>query len=296
MKFCDVLAGSLRGSRMPPVGFKRSRALWDLSREENTQKGLWRAILYELQPTRNSEWRGYTDNATLHARGMVQALVVWTTTTVPWMARFTFQFVKGMSLGQWKMVAIAFAYYVFVRWVHAVIDAGPLVLIISALVAIFTIGLSDNGSDGLSAYSVFNMGFQKLLGSVDADALLQQHVGGAAGMMGFAGGMPPRDERREFDNNRHQHDDNADDAREDFGNANANPRNEQQLVGAGNDIPQRARRSGKKARRDANAIAQRRDQRAQREAAAALGFGGNGHRADDAAVLRLLDDQDVALP
>ena len=69
-------------------------------------------------------------------------------------------------------------------------------MIITSLVTIFTVGLGDDnddenkdGENRLSAYSVFNRGFQRMLGSVDADSLLAQHVGGGF-MMGGVGGGP----------------------------------------------------------------------------------------------------------
>ena len=62
-------------------------------------------------------------------------------------------------------------------------------MILTALGAIFTIGLGDDhdNPDRISAYSVFNRGFQRLLGSVDAEDLVNQHVGGGM-MMGVGGG------------------------------------------------------------------------------------------------------------
>ena len=52
---------------------------------------------------------------------------------------------------------------------HRTLDAGPLAVMISTLVVIFTIGLGDRNDGGMSAYSVFNRGYQQFLGSVDAD-------------------------------------------------------------------------------------------------------------------------------
>ena len=69
-----------------------------------------------------------------------------------------------------------------------------MVIIITSLIAIFTIGLGDESENNseqqnrISTYSVFNRGFQRLLGSVDADALLAQHVGGGIGLGGVAAG------------------------------------------------------------------------------------------------------------
>ena len=63
-------------------------------------------------------------------------------------------------------------YFFFVFLINdSLLDAGPLVLIITALTIIFTVGLGEKGEGEISAYSVFNRGFQKLMGSVDVVGL-----------------------------------------------------------------------------------------------------------------------------
>jgi len=70
--------------------------------------------------------------------------------------------------------------------------ASPFI-ILSALVAIFTVGLTDE-EHGTSAYSVFNAGCRRLIGHVGADEMVANMVGGAAGaqmrmqFQGAAGG------------------------------------------------------------------------------------------------------------
>lgn len=278
---------------MPPAGFSQSRALWEQASESTN--GLLRAALYELQPLRYSEWAVYCDRAVSSGRSLMISAATLCRETLPSAARQALTFVRHMSANQWKRVAAAAAYYAFVRWMHAALDAGPVVLIVSALAAIFTVGLSDEGTDGLSAYSVFNKGFQKIMGSVDEDALLQQHVGGGV-MGGMMMGMPQQEGVRDADDPPAAHlqrlrqqrpppaaaaaarrvDLNDDDAPDDdhpmeHPAANVN----------------RARRTGKKARRG-NAIEQRRELRAQRDAAVALGFGGGD---EAAAMFRLVEDQ-----
>ena len=152
------------------------------------------------------------------------------------------------------------------------LDAGPLVLILTSLIAIFTIGLGDedvNNPNRLSAYSVFNRGFQRIMGSVDVDSLLAQHVGGgmmigALGRDDVGNGEPlpaaagvvrrPRpDPREDYD---YDADENG---QNDIDNFNINNNNNR----GG------SRKSGKKARR--RNLEQRRDAQRQREAAVALG-------------------------
>lgn len=286
---------------MRPAGFKRSRALWDLAQEQRHRcNGLWRAVMYELQPVRYSEFVVYRDSIVQSSQTALSSLlVVFGRVSLPAAAQHTAHYVRTMSFGQWKMLAGAITYYIFVRWIHAALDAGPLVLIVSALVAIFTIGLSDEGSDGLSAYSVFNKGFQKIMGSVDADALLQQHIGGGI-MLPPLNMFPPQ-----------QHEGGRDRIDElPPARMPQRPRQQQQRPGAAmareqqqeggddgeveNDRPpppnnnNRARKTGKKARRG-NAIEQRRELRAQREAAIAMGFGAGGDEV--VAMHRLIEDQ-----
>ena len=144
------------------------------------------------------------------------------------------------------------------------LDAGPVVLIVTALTLIFSIGLSDDENKGeLSAYSVFNRGFEQLMGSVDADALLAQHVGGGFMMnMNQHNDAPDRHRNRENAEPpnllRHDNDDNQPVV------ANDNEDNVRQNDNELNNN-NRARKSGKKARR--RNLDQRRDLRRQREAA-----------------------------
>jgi len=71
-------------------------------------------------------------------------------------------------------------------------EAGPLFLILTALIAIFTVGLDNSeNTNGISAYSVFNRGFSNLLGSIDVESLVNQYVGG-----GFGGGQHPQPPER----------------------------------------------------------------------------------------------------
>eukprot|EP00968_Pinguiococcus_pyrenoidosus_P009326 scaffold731_cov261-Pinguiococcus_pyrenoidosus.AAC.72 len=58
--------------------------------------------------------------------------------------------------------------------------AGALYLVVSALLALFTFGLTDE-EHAMSAYSVFNAGCRRLLGHVAAEDLVANMVGGIAG-------------------------------------------------------------------------------------------------------------------
>lgn len=272
---------------MPPVrGWKRSRALWDharrpeLERKERMQH-YGRAILYELQPIRFSQVDFHTWYATILS--FVRYLRKFATTTIPFILSSAYSLVKKSTLRQKGMVLVAVAYYYFIRWVHHALSAGPFVLMISALFAIFTIGLGDTADGGLSAYSVFNRGFQRLLGSVDTDALLAQHVAGGGMMM-----MAMNQQQQQQNNN----DEGNHRDRQQDGEPRRRAQQQQQQGPAEQpeDAPAVAppRRSGKKARRRNQE--QRQELRRQREAAAAMGFGGD-EQADAMAMQRLVEDQ-----
>ena len=188
-----------------------------------------------------------------------------------------FAAVVGASLAA-KTLIIAF-------FVNRVLDAGPIVMMITALIAIFTVGLGENEDGSLSAYSVFNRGFERILGSVDVESLLAQHVGaGAGGLMMMGGGNPiPQQQEQQRqpvagagvarrlprggDNeNGEIGQDNDDDDDDETQNNNNN----------------RSRKSGKKARR--RNLEQRREIRRQREAAMALEGG-------DEAMQQFIQDQ-----
>lgn len=269
---------------MPPRGFSKSRALWE-NAAANVQhrtgqqriQFLLRAILYELQPIRYAVWRSNANQGLRWLRHACGNFVTGCREWIPYLFRNSVVAISGVTWNQWKGIGCIALYGYFIRWIHKTLDAGPLVLIVTTLAIIFTVGLSDDANrDGLSAYSVFNKGFQKLLGSVDADALLQQHVGG--GWMPMM--MMPRPEEDEPPVVRRRLPRRQEDPppiiEEEDENAAPPP------------APNRARRTGKKARRDRVALEQRREIRAQREAAIAMGFHLDN---DDAAVARLLQEE-----
>lgn len=285
-----------------PAGFRRSRALWDETKRLD-HTNLSRAyatiyaILYELQPFRfstlNINWRQLMrttlDICKLTIRGI---------SYLPGILRLLAKFCWQRKLGCLGVVA----YYFVVRWIHEVLEAGPMVVMFTVLIGIFTIGLSDGeqNPEGLSAYSVFNRGFERLLGSVDAEALLAQHVGmapGAALPIGVDDPPPrPRRPRRQEraaalpveaqgdndDNDDNGNDDNDDnDDNEEDDDDDAQPRNNNQ-----------ARKSGKKARR--RNVEQRRDRQRQRDAALALGMQGAAETEQEMIEMqRLIENQIV---
>ena len=181
--------------------------------------------------------------------------------------------------------------------IYRALDAGPVVLILTALTLIFTVGLSDDENrNGLSAYSVFNKGFEQLLGSIDADSLLAQHVGG-----GIMMNMNPHNDAPQFERvrdndippNRPRYEEEVNDAvfvNEDDANAGGVQNDGNINDDDDNNNNNRARRSGKKARR--RNLDQRRELRRQRELAMQIGLdGGRGETDDAVEVQRIIENQ-----
>jgi hypothetical protein len=294
---------------MPAVVFQRSRALWENCRDTNGYREnrvpssshgfpyrprvklsrYLRAILYEIQPIRYSVLVANFGDGYRYFAHVGSNIIFWGRNWVPRTGSQAIKTVRLLTWDQWKWTIVIALYYVFIRWIHETLDAGPVVLIVTALTIIFTVGLSDQANmDGLSAYSVFNKGFQKIMGSIDADDLLQQHLGGGGIMQMMQrrpgdddfdlDNEPPRRWPRQQINRR---------------NGNNNENGENQDAQAENNINHnRARRTGKKARRDRAAVAQRREIGAQRDAALALGI---GHINDNDFVGGIVEDNNGAM-
>lgn len=268
---------------------------------------LLKAILYELQPIdlMHSE---------LNLIGFLKKVIRYIKSTYEFGREripLVLNFVKSRSQKEWALLVGAIVYWKIVVFLHKSLEAGPSVIIITILIGIFTVGLGDhdssgNGNEGrLSAYSVFNRGFQNIMGGVDADALINQHVGG---------GFVVNNNRDDLNN---ADDDDDDDHDQDRGNrarrqqqaahrqrqVQQRQQQEQQDDNDGNQT-NRARKSNKKSRRKRN-IELRREMQQQRDAALAMGFtggddvgaAGNGHvnlnlqQQDRIAMNRLVEQQ-----
>ena len=296
--FAFLLLAFIHSSNTMPPGTKRSRVLWDEARREDAPwTATARAVLYELQPIRFSSINFSGVGSSLSRFGQfVAALAHFIARALPGLARGLIRIARGMTMRQWGMVGIAVGYYYFVRLVHRTLEARPLVVIATAMIGIFTIGLGDGNGAGMSAYSVFNRGFQQLLGSVDVEALVQQYAGG---------GLAVQAQMNAADHGIDEQNDARDAVRRgNVGPAPAAVAAEAAADDEGADAiepPQdgqnnRARRSNKKNRnrdkRERNADV-RREMERQRQAAAAMGFVGDGEQ-DVAAMNRLIEDQVLA--
>jgi hypothetical protein len=250
---------------------KISRELWDQA--GSSYGALARAILYELQPIRFSQlqiqqWATKTQNVFVSILSVTWSIL-----------QTIFVFIRDdFSLWHGKLLAAVLLYYCLVRVVHEYLEAGPLMLMVTALALIFTIGLADKNENDprsqreMSAYHVFNRGMQRMMGDLDAEQMLAQHLGGVL-----------------YNGNNNNDDDDGFRARPQGqrlheagvqGNNNEN-------VDNGNDALQQgaaARRSRKRARGE-----QRREMQRQREAAIAAIEDDDGE--DAVALQRHLEEQ-----
>ena len=240
-----------------------SRELWDKTRIEDSTRlekviHILRAILYELQPISVSKLIHITTNLSK---------------TIPasWdfirenSGDFFLSIYKFLSEFKFQLVVGSASVYIFCKFVafaHRAMDAGPIVIIITMLVLIFTVGLSDNvsGDGSMSAYSVFNRSFARMMGGVDAESLVAQHVG-----MPIVAGMV---------HERHLNDNDYGDSEDDDNDnvVDGNEINHHHVAGP-------SRKSRKKARR--RNLNLRRDRQRQRQAAREIGFGGDENFADN---------------
>ena len=115
---------------MPPNprirgGFKRSRALWDATREKQPTFGetcqVWfQAICYELQPIRlntNNETTNLTQTLVNFVKGIGR--MCWKfVKSMPNMMKWIWRFLLNRTKEQWMIVAAIIAYYFLVRWIH----------------------------------------------------------------------------------------------------------------------------------------------------------------------------------
>lgn len=179
---------------------------------------------------------------------------------------------------------------------YRLLDAGPLMVIVTALAAIFTVGLGDNADGELSAYSVFNRGFQQLLGSINVEDLVNQHVGGGM-MMVAAGRLPPAAEAPNDNHRRHPRNGPINnihprDPRNHFpdqGEGDDYDAQEDELDNEQQQQQQHHRRAGKKSRR--RNLEERQEQRRQREIVRAMGLDGTGGDQEMMAMQRLIEEQ-----
>jgi len=225
----------------------RSRAIWDEARKQDAPCSAYiRAILYELQPIRFSTLK--LDEMLYKVKKFLSQLLKLFVCLFENLAK------RKWSFNEIKSIIILILYVYGVLYLHRLFDAGPVIVISTALIIIFTIGLSDNpNGDAVSAYSVFNRGFRQLLGSIDAEELVNQYVGGALALQ-----QPQRNEDNDENVPLEHHMDQNQHLRQ-----QPEPRQNGET----------SRKSGKKARR--RNLEQRREAQMQRQLAREMGFENN---------------------
>lgn len=275
---------------------KRVRHLWDEARQSQTN-AKWRSwlkvILYELQPFRIATILNQSKDLSFVVHNILHQYIKPLVTKGPF---FIYKFLCNRTRGQYLFLLSLYGYWKTVVLVHDWLEAGPFFIIMTLLILIFTIGLGDHDSRDqhhMSAYSVFNRGMQGILGAIDADQLVAQHVGGGAGFIGGAAVAAAAGERRGGRRARAQ---DPPEPRRPM-RQEAQP-NENDLQNQGEDRPAPPapppRKSNKKqrnSRKNRNAEMRQEMQR-QREAARAMGFGQEGDEGDWMAIHRLVE-QDV---
>lgn len=97
-----------------PAGFKRSRALWDETKNGGIPAWI-NAICYELQPMRLSK------SSKEEALATLLSLVHFTFSVIKGilpLCKSILSFISQLSLRHWMVVGVIFGYYWLVRWIH----------------------------------------------------------------------------------------------------------------------------------------------------------------------------------
>ena len=185
-----------------------SHDLWDRSRHPHaTLKEKIAPYLYEMQPFRASTidvrkvasvlWKSASAIA-LIVRELLLLLVTFIR-SVAWVKLLRKHVI---------VVCLVVLYFPVLAYLELSLGIGSLVVSMTVLTLIFTVGLSKSKEPrsklGLhSAYSVFNDGCQALLGSLDGETFARQFAGGAmAAQVNAVNGVREEEERRERRNRR----------------------------------------------------------------------------------------------
>eukprot|EP00549_Striatella_unipunctata_P009601 CAMPEP_0118711684 /NCGR_PEP_ID=MMETSP0800-20121206/24260_1 /TAXON_ID=210618 ORGANISM="Striatella unipunctata, Strain CCMP2910" /NCGR_SAMPLE_ID=MMETSP0800 /ASSEMBLY_ACC=CAM_ASM_000638 /LENGTH=254 /DNA_ID=CAMNT_0006616377 /DNA_START=90 /DNA_END=851 /DNA_ORIENTATION=+ len=247
----------------------KSRRLWQKALAPNAPRSaMLKAILYEIQPVRISTLRNgpaWVKEQASSAHGIYREIADEVKILLNHEDLKDYMREKTIK---WKQHMPWFAIFMMYAWavwtVHKWLDAGPMMVIVTLLVMIFTVGLGDRKGDGvMSAYSVFNRGFQRLLGTVDAEDLVAEQVGGVMAAQARANNPQQQQQQQAAEPGQQQQ----------------QPPNQQQG---------RARRSGKKARR--RDLQARRERQMQQQAAMDMGFEGDDMQ-EAQAMQQLLEEQ-----
>lgn len=177
-------------ARRRPASRSRSRRIWDASRVPGASISarlhpiLWELGLVDLLAFLRSL---RVDDAARYLRS------VFSNTRLVFCAKALSSLARVVAVHTTRTRALAcaagLAFLGLLAYIHVVTGAGAFLFICACLAAIYYCGFSS-GAGGMSAYSVFNEGFRQMAGQLDAEALAEQYVRGAAGF-GAAAAVPP---------------------------------------------------------------------------------------------------------
>jgi hypothetical protein len=246
--------------------FVGARKLWEETRRvDSTWIDTLRAIIYELQVVRFSTLLYYASNFDIYRKQIVSILhqlilKLYKLSVIDGGNALLKMFLTHTTWNNIAWIGGILLYCYTIRVLHRLFYAGPIIIILTAMIIIWTIGLQDNdnnkktgGGVFLSAYSVFNRHCRSMLGSLDADALVEQYVAGGGGGMAAVNGIRVAADRQQAIVLGEQ-------------GADAVPQQQQQQQ----QRQPLSRKSGKKARR--GNLDQRRDRQRQRQIATEMGF------------------------
>lgn len=256
--------GARRRRHLDPTRHLQSRELWNKVRfhasptnddgsnsNSNSSwlyyKALIQAVLYEIQPFRIKPYYRRLAIFLRKEDGLRQVASTITNKTIfifgsiLQICRFLYNLLRQyctiesiqkhkLTIGKASLILIGLKlYHRTLIYLHELLHAGPILIIMTLFLLLYTIGLGENtgASSGIpSAYSVFNRGMRRILGTVDAEELARQYAGGAAAAAAAMGGGP-RGNRRDGGNGMWvPHDDDDDDLNEGDENDENRLRNE----------------------------------------------------------------------
>jgi hypothetical protein len=192
---------------------KTSMSWWWSDDSNNLQWAiaLLRAILYEIQPFRiqptvvqlklyiqDGGWKQCASTILSQLKCIVVIVLRIINCIYQYLRNIDIRSIQSLVVTHKTLLAKSFVtifalrlYYRTVLYLHDLLAAGPLVIIVTLFILLYTIGLGDNtgASSGIpSAYSVFNRGVRRILGTVDGEELARQFAGGMAAVRAAGGG------------------------------------------------------------------------------------------------------------
>ncbi|KAL3758984.1 hypothetical protein ACHAWU_003055 [Discostella pseudostelligera] len=189
----------------------KSSSSWNSNSNIQWAISLLRAILYEIQPFRikptlfqfqlfiqDGGWKSCASSFHSQLKSVVSIVLQTINALHQYLRNIDIHSIQSfvtthkILLAKSSLALIALRiYYHTLIYLHDLLSAGPLIIILTLFTLLYTIGLGDNtgaGSGIPSAYSVFNRGVRRILGTVDGEELARQFAGGMAAVRVAAAG------------------------------------------------------------------------------------------------------------